>query len=424
MQLLGVIDRPTDKATLRRLMAVFPVAAILGPRQSGKSTLAREFAADHVFDLENPRDLVLLAEPQLSLEPLSGLIVIDEIQRAPDLFPLLRHLVDTRKDQRYLILGSASRDLIRQSSESLAGRIGFHELGGFRLPDVGRENWRRLWMRGGLPPSFIARSDDDSSLWREQYIATFLERDIPQLGITLPATTLRRFWTMLCHYHGQVLNHAELARAFGISDMTVRRYLDILEGTFMARLLAPWHVNTRKRLVKRPKLYVRDIGLLHTLLAIRSERDLATHNKLGASWEGFALEVAARACGKRAEELAFWLTHAGAEVDLFWQEHGKNWAVEVKYAGAPRLTPSMTSALRDLELSHLWVVYPGDRPYPLAPKVTALPTILARRGRIHPPWTAPRRGARRGCSRKASEPPAPRPDDSSPPTAIGAASPQ
>ncbi len=365
-------------------MAVFPVAAILGPRQSGKSTLAREFAADHVFDLENPRDLVLLAEPQLLLEPLSGLIVIDEIQRARDLFPLLRHLVDTRKDQRYLILGSASRDLIRQSSESLAGRIGFHELGGFRLPDVGRENRRRLWMRGGLPPSFIARSDDDSSLWREQYIATFLERDIPQLGITLPATTLRRFWTMLCHYHGQLLNHAELARAFGISDMTVRRYLDILEGTFMVRILAPWHLNTSKRLVKRPKLYVRDTGLLHTLLAIRSERDLATHNKLGASWEGFALEVAARACGKRAEELAFWSTHAGAEVDLFWQEHGKNWAVEVKYADAPRLTPSMTSALRDLELSHLWVVYPGDRAYPLAPKVTTLPI-----DHIGATWTYP-----------------------------------
>lgn len=380
----SVIDRPTDKAALRRLMALFPVSTILGPRQSGKSTLAREFAADHVFDLENPRDLILLAEPQLSLEPLSGLIVIDEIQRAPDLFPLLRHLVDTRKDQRYLILGSASRDLIRQSSESLAGRIGFHELGGFRLPDVGRDNWRRLWMRGGLPPSFIAGSDDDSSLWREQYIATFLERDIPQLGITIPAASLRRFWTMLCHYHGQVLNHAELARAFGISDMTVRRYLDILEGTFMVRLLAPWHVNTRKRLVKRPKLYVRDTGLLHTLLAIRSERDLATHNKLGASWEGFALEVAARACGKRPEELGFWSTHAGAEVDLFWQEHGKNWAVEVKYADAPRLTPSMTGALRDLELSHLWVVYPGDRAYRLAPEVTTLPI-----DHIGATWTYP-----------------------------------
>ncbi|MGH8522758.1 MAG: ATP-binding protein [Gammaproteobacteria bacterium] len=368
-----MIERPLDKSALTRLMALLPVTTILGPRQSGKSTLAREFAPDHIFDLENPRDIALLAQPQLALEPLSGLIVIDEIQRAPDLFPLLRHLVDMRPDQRYLILGNASRDLIRQSSESLAGRIGFHELGGFRLSDIGAHHWRRLWMRGGLPPAFTARFDDDSYLWREQYIATFLERDIPQLGITIPAATVRRFWTMLCHYHGQVLNHAELARAFGISDMTVRRYLDILEGTFMVRLLGPWHTNTRKRLVKRPKVYVRDTGLLHGLLAIRSERDLASHNKLGASWEGFALEVAARACGKRPEELAFWSTHAGAEVDLFWQEHGKNWAAEIKYADAPRLTPSMSSAFQDLELEHLWVLYPGDRAYPLAAKITTLP---------------------------------------------------
>ncbi|MGH8656494.1 MAG: ATP-binding protein [Gammaproteobacteria bacterium] len=368
-----MIERPLEKLGLTRLMALFPVTTILGPRQSGKSTLAREFVADHVFELENPRDMALLAQPQLALEPLSGLIEIDEIQRAPDLFPLLRHFVDTRPDQRYLILASASRDLIRQSSESLAGRIGFHEFGGFRLSDIGADHWRRLWMRGGLSPAFTARSDDDSYLWREQYIATFLERDIPQLGITIPAATVRRFWTMLCHYHGQVLNHAELARAFGISDMSVRRYLDILEGTFMVRLLRPWHTNTRKRLVKRPKVYVRDTGLLHGLLAIRSERDLASHNKLGASWEGFALEVAARACGKRPEELAFWSTHAGAEVDLFWQEHGKNWVAEIKYADAPRLTPSMSSAFQDLELEHLWVLYPGDRAYPLAAKITTLP---------------------------------------------------
>ncbi|MDQ3565757.1 MAG: ATP-binding protein [Pseudomonadota bacterium] len=368
-----MIDRPIDKAAFTKLMALFPVTAILGPRQSGKSTLARAFPTDHFFDLENPRDLALLAQPQLVLEPLSGLIVIDEIQRAPALFPLLRHLVDTRPDQRYLILGSASRDLIRQSSESLAGRIGLHELGGLRLSDIGTQNWRPLWHRGASPPSFTARTEDESMLWREQYVATFLERDIPQLGITIPAVTLRRFWTMLCHYHGQVLNHSELARAFGISDMTVRRYLDILEGTFMVRLLQPRHINTRKRLVKRPKLYLRDTGLLHTLLAIRSERNLATHHKLGASWEGFALEVAARACGKRSEEFTFWSTHSGAEVDLFWLEHGKNWAVEIKYADAPRLSPSMTIAFHDLELSHLWVLYPGDRSYPLAPKITTLP---------------------------------------------------
>lgn len=367
------INRPTDKSALAMLMAAFPVTAILGPRQSGKTTLAHEFPADHFFDLENPRDAAILAEPQLALEPLSGLIVIDEVQRGPELFPLLRYLVDTHRSQRYLILGSASRDLIRQSSESLAGRVGYHELGGFRLRDLGTEHWRDLWLRGGLPPAYTAATEEASYLWREQYVATFLERDIPQLGISIPAPTLRRFWTMLCHYHGQILNLSELARAFGVSDMTVRRYLTILEGTFMIRLLQPWHVNIAKRLVKRPKLYIRDSGLLHALLAIRSVRDLASHNKLGASWEGFALEVAARVIGKRHEELAFWATHSGAEVDLFWQEHGRNWAVEVKYADAPRLTPSMANAVKDLELAHLWVLYPGDRAYPLAPAVTTLP---------------------------------------------------
>ena len=223
--------------------------------------------------------------------------------------------------------------------------------------------------------AYTAATDEDSHLWREQYVATFLERDIPQLGIGIPAPTLRRFWTMLCHYHGQILNYAELARAFGISDMTVRRYVDILEGTFMVRLLQPWHVNLGKRLVKRPKLYLRDSGLLHALLAIRSLQDLATHNKLGASWEGFALEVAARAIGKRQEELAFWATHSGAEVDLFWQEHGKHWGVELKYADAPRLTRSMAVAVEDLALEHLWVVYPGDRTYALADKVSTLPLV-------------------------------------------------
>lgn len=383
-----MIDRYADRAVLAELMAEFPVTAILGPRQCGKTTLARTFAADHVFDLENPRDAAALAEPQLALESLSGLIVIDEIQRTPGLFPLLRHLVDTRKDQRYLILGSASRDLIRQSAESLAGRIAYHELGGLRLLDVGAGNWRRLWLRGGLPPAYTARSDERSGRWLEQYVATFLERDIPQLGISIPAATLRRFWGMLCHYHGQVLNLSELARSFGVSDMTVRRYLEILEGTFMVRLLRPWHVNLGKRLVKRPKLYLRDSGLLHTLLSIRGARDLAAHPKLGASWEGFALETVARTLGKRAEELAFWATHTGAEVDLYWQERGRAWAVEVRYADAPRFSPSMATALKDLGLAHLWVVYPGDRAYPLAPKVSTLPLRA-----LGESWTYPSKSA-------------------------------
>lgn len=368
-----MIPRPEDSQALADLKAMFPVTAILGPRQSGKTTLVESLGAEHFFDLENPRDAALLSEPQLALEHLSGLIAIDEIQRQPELFPLLRYLVDSKPEQRYLILGSASRDLIRQSSESLAGRIGYHELAGFRLTDIGTENWRQLWTRGGLPPSFTAQSDEASYMWREQYVATFLERDIPQLGFSIPAATMRRFWTMLCHYHGQVMNYAEFSRSFGISDMTVRRYVEILEGTFMVRLLQPWHLNTSKRLVKRPKLYLRDSGLLHVLLSLQSHREIATHNRLGASWEGFALEVVARATGKRREELFFWATHAGAEVDLFWQAHGRNFAVEVKYTDAPKATQSMRSACTDLELEHLWVVYPGDRSYALSPGISVLP---------------------------------------------------
>jgi hypothetical protein len=381
---IEVVNRTDERRKLGLLMETFPVVAIVGPRQCGKSTLARTFDAAHFFDLENPRDLARLDQPQLALEGLTGLIVIDEIQRAPDLFPLLRYLVDHHPEQQYLILGSASRDLLRQSSETLAGRIAYHELGGLGLQDLGPERWRDLWLRGGMPRSVLATSEAGSSLWRQQYISTFLERDIPQLGIQIPASTLRRFWTMICHYHGQILNHSELARSFGISDMTVRRYLEILEGTFMIRLLQPWHVNIGKRLVKRPKLYLRDSGLFHSLLSIDSFPQLATHNKLGASWEGFALETAIRAIGKRSEEFSFWATHSGAEVDLFWQHAGRNLAVEVKYADAPRLTPSMKSALDDLELDHLWVLYPGDRSYPLAENITVLPLAQLVKGWEYP----------------------------------------
>jgi predicted AAA+ superfamily ATPase len=379
-----VVDRTDERKKLGLLMETFPVVAIVGPRQCGKSTLARTFDAAHFFDLENPRDLARLDQPQLALEGLTGLIVIDEIQRAPDLFPLLRYLVDHHPEQQYLILGSASRDLLRQSSETLAGRIAYHELGGLGLQDLGPERWRDLWIRGGMPRSVLATSEAGSCLWRQQYISTFLERDIPQLGIQIPASTLRRFWTMICHYHGQILNYSELARSFGISDMTVRRYLEILEGTFMIRLLQPWHVNIGKRLVKRPKLYLRDSGLFHSLLSIDSFPQLATHNKLGASWEGFALETAIRAIGKRSEEFSFWATHSGAEVDLFWQHAGRNLAVEVKYADAPRLTPSIKSALDDLELDHLWVLYPGDRSYPLAENITVLPLAQLVKGWEYP----------------------------------------
>lgn len=366
-----MILRAIDIKQLKQLIQQFPVTAILGARQSGKTTLAREFKADHYFDLENPRDLARLENPQLALEDLQGLIAIDEIQRIPDLFPLLRYLVDTESKQRYLILGSASRDLIRQSSESLAGRIAYYPLAGLRVDDVGREQLASLWLRGGFPRSFVARDDRESLLWREHYISTFLQQDIPQLGINIPTQTLRRFWTMLSHYHGQLINYAEFARSFGVSDMTVRKYVDILAGTFMVRVLQPWHVNIGKRLVKSSKVYIRDSGIFHALQSIGTMDQLSAHNKLGASWEGFALECACQAIGK--DELYFWRTHAGAEVDLFWQDRGKNWAIECKYTDAPRSTKSIHNAIEDLQLEHLWVVYPGKERYRITAEVTALP---------------------------------------------------
>jgi len=343
------------------------------PRQCGKTTLARTLDADHFFDLESPRDLAALEHPQLALEDLDGLIVIDEIQWAPDLFPLLRHLVDTRPTQRYLILGSASRDLVRQGSESLAGRIIYHHLGGFRIDDVDAAVLPTLWLRGGLPLAFLAANDARSLRWRESFIGTFLERDIPQLGIEIPARSLRRFWIMLSHYHGQILNYAELGRSFGISDMTVRRYVDILAGTFMVRVLQPWHANVGKRLVKRPKVYLRDSGLFHALQDVATMAQLRTHNKLGASWEGFALECVCQSIDREETELYFWRTHAGAQVDLLWQQEGRLHAVECKYADAPRLTRSMRSVVADLELAHLWVVYPGAARYRLSEDVTVVP---------------------------------------------------
>ena len=370
---MKLIERKTDRTKLTRLISLFPVTAILGPRQCGKTTLARALNADAYFDLENPRDLARLEQPQLALEELSGLIVIDEIQRLPNLFPVLRYLVDQEKKRKFIILGSASRDLIRQSSESLAGRIANYPLGGFRLSDVDPRALKTLWWRGGLPRSFLAKSDGDSLLWRNQYVMTFLERDIPQLGIAIPARTLRRFWTMVSHCHGQILNYAELGRSFGISDMTVRKYCDILEGTCMIRILRPWSVNIGKRLVKRPKLYLRDSGLLHTLLSIETREQLHASPRLGASWEGFALDCVCRTLDREEADLYFWHTHSGAELDLFWQAGGRNWGVEFKYEDAPRLTRSMKSAMEDLSLARLWVVYPGKTAYRLTEKVRVLP---------------------------------------------------
>jgi predicted AAA+ superfamily ATPase len=368
-----MIKRIVDMQNIEKLLDIFPVAAILGVRQCGKTTISKEFAYNYFFDLENPRDLARLDNPQLALEDLEGLIVIDEIQRKPNLFPLIRFLVDNKPKQKYIILGSASKNLIKQSSESLAGRIGYYQLGGFRLADVGTENLNKLWLRGTLPRSYLAGNEEESLIWRENYITTYLERDLPQLGIQIPAGTLRRFWTMLAHYHGQILNYSELARSFGISDMTVRKYVDILEGTFMLRTLQPWYENIGKRLVKKPKIYIRDPGIIHSLMSIETLDQLLSFNKLGASWEGFALEYVCKSINKKDEDFYFWATHSGSEIDLFWQHAGKKWCVEFKYNDAPRLTKSLEIVSDDLRPTHIWVVYPGKEKYKIAQNITVLP---------------------------------------------------
>lgn len=370
-----MIVRESDTALVRAALKRSRVVALLGPRQSGKTTLARRFVpADSLnyFDLEDPQSLARLTEPDTALRPRKGLIVIDEIQRRPDLFPLLRVLADRRPlPARFLILGSASPELLRQSSESLAGRLETIPLEGFRLGDLGAGAQSRHWLRGGFPLSFTARTEADSLAWRRHFVQTFLERDIPQLGITTPAVALRRFWSMIAHYHGQTWNAAELARALAVNESTVRRYLDLMTGVFMVRQLPPWHENMAKRQVKAPKVYVRDTGLLHALLGITNQRDLEHHPKVGASWEGYAVEEVLKAL--RPDEAYSWATHQGAEIDLVLFKNGRRIGIECKRADAPVLTRSMHIALADLKLDELRIVYPGERSYDLAKKVRVVP---------------------------------------------------
>jgi len=363
--------------TIEEAFRVNPVVAILGPRQCGKTTLVHQFlqgdkSPSHFFDLENPDDLAALDNPQLLFASLEGTLVIDEVQRRPELFIDLRVLVDKEKRQRkILLLGSASRDLIRQSSETLAGRISYLELTPFTLGELVGADKDALWLRGGFPLSFLAAGDKESYQWRKAYISTFLERDIPALGFRIPAATLRRFWQMLSHYHGQVINYSEMGRSFAVADTTIRHYLDILTETFMVRQLQPWHENIGKRQVKRPKIYFRDSGLYHALLTVETQRQLLSHPKLGASWEGFALEQVIRHFDIEAEEAYFWAVHGEGELDLFFHKGGKRYGVEFKFADAPELTRSMLYAQQHLQLDQLLCVYPGHKCFPLAVGIEA-----------------------------------------------------
>lgn len=360
---------------LRRALKRSRVVALLGPRQCGKTTLARELMmpdALNYFDLEDPEALARLEEPMTALRDLRGLVVIDEIQHRPELFPVLRVLADRRPlPARFLILGSASPELLRQSSESLAGRMETVNMSGFSMEEVGAAVLARHWRRGGFPLSFLARSETDSLLWRKQFIRTFIQRDMPRLGVNLSPPALLRFWLMLAHYHGQVWNNAEPARALGVSEPTIRHYLDLLTWMFIARQLPPWHANLKKRQVKSPKFYIRDSGLLHQLLGVRTELDLLNHPRCGASWEGYAIEEAIKSI--MPDESYFWATHGGAELDLFIIKDGKRIGIECKRMDAPVITPSMQIAVADLKLDCLLVIYPGVRRYAISDRIVAFP---------------------------------------------------
>lgn len=373
-----MISRNRHEKAVLGLLDSFPVVAILGARQVGKTTLAQQIAKARKgpaerFDLEDPADLARLADARLALSGLRGLVVLDEIQRRPDIFAVLRVLADRRpRPARFLVLGSASPALLRQSSESLAGRIAFHTLNGFNLDEVSVEKLDPLWLRGGFPPSFLARTHRLSFTWRQNFIRTFLERDLPQLGIRVSASTLSRFWSMLAHYHGQVWNSSEFARSFGVTDKTVRHYLDILSAALVVQLLPPWHANVGKRQVKSPKVYIRDSGILHALLGIDDRRDLDRHPKVGASWEGFMLQQVIEQLEAQPQECFFWATHSGAEIDFLWVRGRRRWGFEFKLTSAPTLTRSAMTALDVLELQRLYVVHAGNASFPLHDKVTAI----------------------------------------------------
>lgn len=373
------IRRSSHLEAVTRHLRDFPVVAIVGARQVGKTTLARQVvrtwkaSPTTTFDLESSADLARLDDPMRALEELRGLVVLDEVQHLPEIFRVLRVLADRpRRPARFLVLGSASPDLLRQGSESLAGRIAYHELDGLRLSEVGPKNLTRLWLRGGFPRAYLATSNQRSSVWREQFIRSFLERDLPQLGIRISATPLRRFWTMMAHYHGQVWNASELARALGADYKTAQRYLDVLTSTFVVRSLRPFHANIKKRQVKSPRIYIADTGILHTLLGLQDRRDLEGHPKVGASWEGFLLEQVCGLLGTSREQTFFWSTHSGAELDLVVTRGRKLHGFEFKRTVTPQVTASMHAAIDDLGLASLTVVHAGSESFVLRRGIRAV----------------------------------------------------
>lgn len=370
-----MIARTRYQEHVRKALSRSPIVALIGPRQCGKTTLAREFMSPSqsgYFDLEDPAVAELMENPLTALRGLRGLVVLDEAQRQPKLFPVLRLLAD-RPEQpaTFLVLGSASPELSRQAAESLAGRVEIIEMQGFALDEVGASARETLWHRGGFPRSFLAASDDDSLAWRRNFIRTFLERDLAALGFGMAPAAMGRFWSMLAHYHGQIWNGAEIAASLGIAPNTARSYLEALEQTFLVRRLPPWHANLGKRLVKSPKLYIRDPGLLHALLGVRTPAELLVHPKLGASWEGFALETVLRVV--EPDEAHFYAVHSGSELDLLLLKNGRRLGIEFKRADAPAVTRGMRIALQDLALDELQVIYPGERSYELDARIRVRP---------------------------------------------------
>ena len=378
-----LIERVQAEAQLGEALAQAPVVLLTGPRQAGKSTLARRILQplpQDFYDLEDPRDLARLAEPTLALSRSHGTVVIDEAQLKPDLFPILRVLVDEdRRPGRFLVLGSASPDLVWLGLESLAGRVSFVELGGISLADIGADHMDEIWVRGGLPQSLLAADDAASNRWRDDYITTFLQRDLSALGFGMPAATMRRFWSMLAHYHGQTWNSAELARSIDVSASTVRRYVDALTDALMVRQVPPWFANVSKRQVKSPRVFIRDTGLLHSLLGVGSQLQLDRHPKVGASWEGLIVEHLATRPDVR--DASSWSTHNGAELDLRIEMGAEVIGIEIKRTDTPSTTKSMRASIETLELDHLYVVHGGSRRFPLADTITAVPArnvLLAR----------------------------------------------